>query len=590
MNKHIHRVIFSKTRGQFIAVSETATSTTKGASGSTEGGGGFVRIAAIALAVGMLCSGAMAAPFGGQVVNGGATIGGGANLTTINQTTNRAIINWQGFGIGNGQAVQINQPGVNAALLNRVTGSLPTQIDGSLLANGKVFLINPNGIVVGANGLVKVNGGFVASTQNVADSAFMAGGALNFSGAQGGQITVLGRIESANGPITLIAPKLTVAAGSALTSGSSISLVAASDVTLSNGTFNVTPRADDAGELTSASALQAAQVQLAAVNNNLGALAINTSGTIRATGVQNNADGSIRIVAIGQGTVELHDASLTATNANGSGGKIDVTGTHTGLWGNTTLDASGTTAGGSSRVGGGFQGKESDLANAQATYVDKGVKLNADATAQGNGGLIVVWADGTTRYNGDLSAKGAGTGNGGDAEVSGKGTLAFNGTADLRGGRDAKNGTLLLDPSDITISNAASSTAFTNPYDPATSSNLNIGTLTTALQTASVTVKTSGGSGGVGDITIANAIDLNNSTANTVLKLQADHDINVNAAVTNSGTAAPGIFFLANRDVNFNANVSVGSVLAAAGRDINVNSAVQSRADVPYWPPPQSLP
>ena len=576
MNKHIHRVIFSKARGQFVAVSETATSHTKGASGSTEGGGGIVRIAAIALAVGLLCSGAMAAPFGGQVVNGGATINGGGNLTTINQTTNRAIINWQGFGIGNGQTVQINQPGVNAALLNRVTGNLPTQIDGSLLANGKVFLINPNGIVVGANGLVNVNGGFVASTQNVGDSAFMAGGALNFSGAQGGEITVLGRIESASGPITLIAPKLTVAAGSALTAGSSINLVAASDVTLSSGTFNVTPHAGDAGELTSAGALQAAQVQLAAVNNNLGALAINTSGTIRATGVQNNADGSIRIVAIGQGTVELHDASLTAVNANGTGGKIDVTGTHTGLFGNTTLDASGTTAGGSIRVGGGFQGKENDIANAQATYVDQGVKLNADATAQGNGGRVVVWADGTTRYNGDLSAKGAGTGNGGDAEVSGKGTLAFNGTADLRGGRDAKNGTLLLDPSDITISNAANSTAFANPYDPATSSNLNIGTLTTALQTASVTVKTSGGSGGVGDITIANAIDLNNSTANTVLNLQADRDINVNAAVTNSGTAAPGIFFLANRDVNFNGNVSVGSVLAAAGRDINVNSAVQS--------------
>ncbi|MFM9426346.1 filamentous hemagglutinin family protein [Variovorax sp. GrIS 2.14] len=576
MNKHIHRVIFSKARGQFVAVSETATSHTKGASGSTEGGGGIVRIAAIALAVGLLCSGAMAAPFGGQVVNGGATINGGGNLTTINQTTNRAIINWQGFGIGNGQTVQINQPGVNAALLNRVTGNLPTQIDGSLLANGKVFLINPNGIVVGANGLVNVNGGFVASTQNVGDSAFMAGGALNFSGAQGGEITVLGRIESASGPITLIAPKLTVAAGSALTAGPSINLVAASDVTLSNGTFNVTPHAGDAGELTSAGALQAAQVQLAAVNNNLGALAINTSGTIRATGVQNNADGSIRIVAIGQGTVELHDAGLTATNANGTGGKIDVTGTYTGLFGNTTLDASGTTAGGSIRVGGGFQGKESDIANAQATYVDQGVKLNADATAQGNGGRVVVWADGTTRYNGDLSAKGAGTGNGGDAEVSGKGTLAFNGTADLRGGEGAKTGTLLLDPSDITISNAANSTAFANPYDPAASSNLNIGTLTTALQTASVTVKTSGGSGGVGDITIANAIDLANSTANTTLNLQADHDINVNAAVTNSGAAAPGIFFLANRDVNFNANVSVGSVLAAAGRDINVNSAVQS--------------
>ncbi|MDB5827898.1 MAG: putative bpaA, partial [Variovorax sp.] len=582
MNKHIHRVIFSKARGQFVAVSETATSNTKGASGSTESGGGIVRVAATALAVGLLCSGAMAAPFGGQVMNGSASINGGGNLTTINQTSNRAIINWQGFGIGNGQTVQINQPGVNAALLNRVTGNLPTQIDGSLLANGKVFLINPNGIVVGANGLVNVNGGFVASTQNVADSAFMAGGALNFSGAQGGEITVLGRIESASGPITLIAPKLNAAAGSALKAGSSINLVAASDVTLSNGTFNVTPHAGDAGELTSAGALQAAQVQLAAVNNNLGALAINTSGTIRATGVQNNADGSIRIMAIGQGTAELHDATLTATNADGSGGKIDVTGTHTGLFGNTTLNASGTTAGGSIRVGGGFQGKEGDIANSQATYIDKGVKLNADATTQGNGGRVVVWADGTTRYNGDLSAKGAGTGKGGDAEVSGKGTLAFNGTADLRGGNDtAARGTLLLDPSDITISNALDTGgAVGGTYDPAASSNLNIGTLTTALQSADVTVKTSSGTGGSGDITIVDAIDFANPARSATLRLEADRNINVNAAISDTGGTgvnATSLELRAAQDVSFNAAVAVrGALSTYAGRDIDVNAAVSS--------------
>ena len=596
MNKHIHRIIFNKTRGQFVAVSETALSQGKGSQGARDGGGAgggaaglLSRLAAVALACCALFSGAMdaalAAPVGGVVAGGSASITQGTNLTTIQQNSNRAIINWQSFGIGNGQTVQVNQPGVNAALLNRVTGNLPTQINGNLLANGQVFLVNPNGIVVGANGVVNVNGGFVASTQTLGNDAFMGGGALNFSGGQDGNIQVLGRIDSANGPITLIAPKVDVAAGSVMNAGAAINLIAASTVSLSNGKFTVTPQAGDAGQITMAGALQAAEVQLAAVNHNLGALAINTSGTLRATGVQSQPDGSIKIVATGQGRVELTDAKVTATNADGSGGKIDITGHHTGLFGSTTLDASGTTQGGNIRVGGGYQGKESDIANGQATFVGADVQLKADATIQGDGGRVVVWADGSTRYNGALSAKGAGTGNGGNAEVSGKGTLAFNGTVDLRGGAQTSgaNGTLLLDPSDITISNAADDSATIaagspGVYNPTlATSNLNITTLKAALESADVTVKTSGGSTGAGNITIVHAIDFANSSRNSTLRLEADRDIAVNGELTDTGTANTSLSLHAAQDISINAPITVkGSVFAHAGRDININNPVQS--------------
>ena len=599
MNKHIHRIIFSKSRGQFVAVSETALSQGKANQGTHNGGGvggvggaaGHIsRLAAVALACSALFGGAMnvalAGPVGGVVAGGSASITQGANLTTIQQNSNRAIINWQSFGINAGQTVQVMQPGVNAALLNRVTGNLPTRIDGSLLANGQVFLVNPNGIVVGANGVVNVNGGFVASTQNVGDSAFMGSSALHFAGGQDGSVQVLGTIASANGPITLLAPKVNVAATGVLNSGTAINLIAASTVSLSNGKFTVTPQVGDAGQITMAGALKAAEVQLAAVNNNLGALAINTTGTVRATGVQSNPDGSIRIVATGQGRVEMTDAKLSAVNADGTGGKIDVTGNQTGLFGATVLDASGETKGGSVRVGGGFQGKEADIANGQATFVGTDVQLKADATTQGDGGRVVVWADGSTRYNGALSAKGAGTGKGGNAEVSGKGTLAFNGTADLRGGNaQAGNGTLLLDPSDITISNAADDSATIDANSPgvynptAGPSNLNIDTLKTALQTADVTVKTSGGTGGNGDITIVNAIDFANSSRDSVLRLEADRNIAVNGVLTDTGTSVTHVDMRAARDVNINAAIAVkGFVLGTAGHDINVSQPVQSIA------------
>ncbi|MDB5940012.1 MAG: putative bpaA, partial [Polaromonas sp.] len=555
---------------------------------------GASRLAAVALAIALLCAAgqpgqALAGPVGGQVVGGSASISSGASLTTINQLSNRAIINWQGFGVDKGQTVQFIQPGASAAILNRVTGGLPSHIDGSLLANGRVFLVNPNGIVVGANGLVNVNGGFVASTQNVGNDAFMAGGALNFSGAQDGSIQVLGQIDSAGGPITLIAPKTSIAAGASLKAGEAIQLIAASQVSLSNGQFTVTPKTGDlaeAGQLSSAGALQAAQVQLAAVNNNLGALAINTSGTIRATGVQAHPDGSVSIVATGQGRNEVKGATISAVNADGSGGRIDVTGQHTGVLGAAVLDASAAQgAGGSVRVGGGWQGKEADLANAQVSFVGEGAQLKADAAGQGDGGRVVVWADDTTRYNGNLSAQGAGTGQGGNAEVSGKITLAFNGTADLQSGDKQSAGTLLLDPSNITISTGAD-TNFSTAAVPWTSSGggdsiLNTTTLQSALNGgANITVQTDGTQIGTvplgpvgqkdavnGDIWVKNPITW--TTART-LTLNAHDDVFIDASIiANAG------------GLNVNSVVPTG---ATTNRNVYVNAPVTTNSTLILGP------
>ena len=86
-------------------------------------------------------------PSGGTVISGTAAIQNtSATQQLITQGSDKAIINWQGFSIGQGNSVQFVQPGSGSVVLNRVVGSDPSSIFGSLSANGRVFLINPQGI------------------------------------------------------------------------------------------------------------------------------------------------------------------------------------------------------------------------------------------------------------------------------------------------------------------------------------------------------------------------------------------------------------------------------------------------------------
>lgn len=283
---------------------------------------------AIAVYVAMIIAsnGAEANPIGGEFAQGMGSISNAVGLTTIQQTTQQAIVNWQSFGSNAGEVIKFVQPNANAAILNRVVGNLPSNLNGLLEGNGRVYLVNPNGIVLGANGVINVNGGFVASTQGISDSAFMQGGALTFSGDNAGNIQILGKINSAQGDIVIIAPKTEIAAGATLQAGQNIQLIAANEVQLSNGKLTVTPKLSDAGQLTVAGTLEAAKVQLEAHNNNLGALAINTTGTIRATGTQTNPDGSVSIMAYGDGSNIKVSGNISAQNNDPSkqGGRIIV--------------------------------------------------------------------------------------------------------------------------------------------------------------------------------------------------------------------------------------------------------------------------
>ena len=118
---------------------------------------------------------AFANPTGGNVVAGSATIGSPSpEQLTITQSSNRAIIDWTGFDIAPNETTSFVQPGSSSVTLNRVNSATPSLIQGGLEANGRVYLVNPNGVVFGEGARVDV-GGLVATTANIGNANFMAG-------------------------------------------------------------------------------------------------------------------------------------------------------------------------------------------------------------------------------------------------------------------------------------------------------------------------------------------------------------------------------------------------------------------------------
>ncbi|MCT7535754.1 filamentous hemagglutinin N-terminal domain-containing protein, partial [Aliarcobacter cryaerophilus] len=170
------------------------------------------------------------APTGGTVVSGNATISQNANTTNINQSSNKAVINWQDFSIKSNETVNFNQPNVNSITLNRVIGNEKSIIDGALNANGQVWLINSNGVLFGKN--AKVNtAGIVASTKDISNEDFNNGN-YNFKGNSKASIVNEGEIKSlANTHATFIANSVTNKGKIEVHKGT-INLVGASDVTL----------------------------------------------------------------------------------------------------------------------------------------------------------------------------------------------------------------------------------------------------------------------------------------------------------------------------------------------------------------------
>ena len=286
-----------------------------------QGGGGATALGG----AGAPASAPTALPSGGKVTSGQAQIATAGKATTINQTSNKAILTWDQFSIGQGGLVQFNNG--TGSTLNRVTGTSVSSIDGRLSATGSVYLINPNGIIIGSKGIVDTGGSFVASTQNLSDANFLSGGPLTFAGPSGASVINLGKVSSLGGNVALIAAKIsnegsiTAANGTAgLLAGTSVLM---RDAALDDGLFLVQAGGTDTS-VTHKGAIEAASAELKAQNGSVYALAGNTASYIKATGTGTKG-GQIWLLAGQNGTTSVSGTSLTATNGD-KGGFIETSG------------------------------------------------------------------------------------------------------------------------------------------------------------------------------------------------------------------------------------------------------------------------
>ncbi|WP_427197558.1 MBG domain-containing protein [Pseudomonas aeruginosa] len=404
---------------------------------------------------------AMAAPTGAQFNPNEIKISQQGKTTLIDQSTQRAIINWKGFDVSADEAVRFNQPGVTSSTLNRVTAGQESVIAGRISAPGQVIIYNSNGVVFSGSAKVDV-GSLITTTANISDEHFRQGKLIfDQPGNPGARIVNDGSISVAekglaafvapsvanNGVINARLGTVAMAAGNAATIdlyGDGLVSIAVTDP--------VTRKPQDAQALVSnggaiqadgGSVLITAEQASRVVDN-----AVNLSGVILARGTEVR-EGSVALVSK-SGDIQI--AGKIDVSGPKNGGDVLVSGQQVALASTASIDARGTAQGGSVRIGGDFQGR-GELPRAKNATLAKGASIDVSATGKGNGGLAVVWSDGNTRMDGRILARGgAQGGNGGLVETSGKVNLSIADSAYVSVAAPYGNGgTWLLDPTTLRI-------------------------------------------------------------------------------------------------------------------------------------------
>jgi len=513
-----------------------------------------------------------ARPTGGVVVGGSASISQTANNTAINQSTQRAAVNWQSFNVGSQQSVTFNQPSAQAVTLNRVVGPDPSQIAGRIDANGQVVLLNQSGVTFYKGAQVNTNGLMVSAIGMTNQSVrnFVNGGKLvldqpgnpNAAVINNGNITV-----RQAGLAALVAPQ--VANNGTITAAlGHVVLAGAKTATLDlygDGLLSL----DVNNQVTQAPVGKDGKTVTALVTNT--GVIIADGGTVQLTAraadgiVQNlvEAGGKIRAATMGDhaGTISLNGVggsiivegqlSATGTKPGTTGGAIEVaTDGDVVLASTARINASGKAGGGTVAIGttlaraaGGPSVTPTQIA--KNVTVPKGAVIKANAIANGDGGRVVILSLDATQIDGQISATGgASGGNGGFVETSGN-TLGVTVAPNL----DAPHGTVgtwLLDPEFLDVINGPPPTGTED-----------------ANFTAFGSVSATDGMTGTPD-TISNGI-LNGSTASVVIQalqtLTVGADINLTRPGQNLTVEAGGIL-----TVSPGVSVSApGNVILATG-------------------------
>lgn len=306
--------------------------------------------------------------------------------------SDRAILDWESFSLEAGETVRFSQPHPQACALNRVIGPAQSELLGRLESNGQLILINPNGVLIGREARFDV-GSWIASTLDLQNELFVKKGRISFAGDSLAKICHLGEIRAKQGDICFIGKDIDQQ-GLLETKYGAIALVGSDYQSLFNAKF-----ADETPSF------------------------LTQSGTVRS--LRGEKGGTIHLMA---------DALF--------------------LFGSSQIDTSNRAGEGEIFIGAGMQGKDAAFTNARQIYVEKGATFFADALEIGNGGRVILFSNGTTAFEGMISARGGFQGgDGGFAEVSGK-ELSYLGFSNLTAPA-GNTGTLLLDPFNIIIGTVA---------------------------------------------------------------------------------------------------------------------------------------
>ena len=484
------------------------------------------------------------APQGATVAAGSVAVTQQGATTVVSQTSARGIIDWRSFSIGPNNVVRFDQPGASSVTLNRVTGAEISRLDGSLTSNGQVWLSNPNGLIIGPGGQVNV-GGLLATTGRIDPQSFLASGRAVIDGmARDAAIVNRGVITVGQGAITVGQGGYAALAAASIRNEGVIAARAGSVALGAGRAATIDFAGDRLIQFQVTEALDRAPAGGDAAIVNSGTLAAE-GGTVllsarAAKGVMDNVinlrgltisnrvkvDGGT--VSFGDGGAVQVSGAIDASSATERGGTVAVLGESVALKSGALINASGATGGGAVSIGGDWQGAGPNH-NAQTATVASGAVVTADAIQGGQGGRVVVWADGVTRVDGTLTAQGGQAfGDGGAIETSGKRLLSV--------GRDAKVsaqalrgkvGDWLLDPLNITVATGGSATlaAIADASDTTSSLTVDPNTLNSAA--ANVTLAAAG------SVTFTDPVSMTNAFVS--LSVNADKTFINNTIATNSG-------------------------------------------------------
>ncbi len=525
----------------------------------------------------------LAGPEGAEVVHGQVSFQQSGLNTTIH-ASDKSIINYKSFDIARPEVVQFVQPSSSASVLNRILSANPTNIDGTLLANGRVFFINPAGVIIGSGARINVNQ-LVASGLNISNDSFI-NGQYEFVGGGGTvanygdifarsvylvgkQVTNVGNINCPDGYVVM-------AAGDRVFLGQP-----GSSVIVEIGSLEPPDQADaqPSAEITNEGTVNAAggTIILAAAGDVFSRPIMANTGSLSTSNAKTDA-GNISLQA-GEGKID-NTGTITATSDSGAGGTITASASEVVNTGTVdTLGAMGGTVtlegidylgqfGTVSADGSTGNGGDIDLRAGEVIVLGTDSLTTANAGANGNGGEVVASSPGAAFFEpgAQLEAKGGSeSGDGGFLEVSGKEYVETFGQIDLTA-TNGESGMFLIDPLNLTIVDSVPEPedgGFTGPngeWQPGdTSSQLDIDILEGYLSLADVTLSTLGTVGPEeGDIIFDADRYLNSRT--DASGAPAGYSFTVEAARNIEFTAGDGINFVGDGDVKLYAEGHITSV------------------------------